>query len=77
MPPLRPLSLAVKAFLRQRSLNEVFTGGLSSYARVNMVLAHLLVRGGARVGVAVAMTVATWEAWRPTGGFTRGGDLRN
>ena len=43
VPPLRPLALAVKAFLRERGLNEVFTGGLSSYSVVNMVLAHLLV----------------------------------
>ncbi|KAL4528093.1 hypothetical protein Ndes2437B_g00206 [Nannochloris sp. 'desiccata'] len=41
VPPLRPLSLAVKAFLRDRGLNEVFTGGIGSYAVVNMVLAHL------------------------------------
>jgi len=41
VPPLRPLSLVVKAFLRDRGLNEVFTGGIGSYAVVNMVLAHL------------------------------------
>ena len=35
--PLRPLCLAVKAFLRERGHNEVFTGGLGSYAVVNMV----------------------------------------
>ena len=35
--PLRPLCLAVKALLREQGLNEVFTGGLSSYSLVNMV----------------------------------------
>ncbi|GAB4814301.1 hypothetical protein N2152v2_001347 [Parachlorella kessleri] len=41
VPPLRPLCLVVKAFLREHGLNEVFTGGLSSYSVTNMVLAHL------------------------------------
>jgi len=45
VPPLRPLALAVKAFLRDRGLNEVFTGGLGSYAVVNLVLAHLQTHG--------------------------------
>jgi DNA polymerase sigma len=43
LPPLRPLCLVAKAFLRERGLNEVFTGGLSSYSVINMVLAHLQV----------------------------------
>eukprot|EP00873_Tetraselmis_striata_P016039 jgi/Tetstr1/436303/TSEL_025143.t2 len=41
VPPLRPLVLVVKAFLRQKGLNEVYTGGLSSYSIFLMVLAHL------------------------------------
>ncbi len=45
VPPLRPLCLVVKAFLRERGVNEVFTGGLSSYAVVNMVMAHLQQEG--------------------------------
>jgi hypothetical protein len=45
VPPLRPLTLVVKALLRDRGLNEVFTGGLGSYAVVNMVLAHLQSEG--------------------------------
>jgi DNA polymerase sigma len=35
------LVLVVKAFLRQKGLNEVFTGGLSSYCIFLLVLAHL------------------------------------
>eukprot|EP00798_Chlamydomonas_sp_ICE-L_P023080 gene23080-30272_t len=41
MPPLRPLCLVLKALLKESDLNEVFTGGLSSYTLVNMVIAHL------------------------------------
>jgi DNA polymerase sigma len=45
LPPLRPLALAVKALLKERRLNEVWTGGLSSYSLVNMVIAHLQCEG--------------------------------
>lgn len=38
---LRPLVLCVKAFLRQKGLGELYTGGLSSYAIFNLVMAHL------------------------------------
>ena len=41
IPPLRPLILFIKALLREKGLNEVFTGGLGSYAILNMVMAHL------------------------------------
>lgn len=40
-PALRPLLLVVKCFLRQRGLNDVFTGGLGSYALLLMVVSHL------------------------------------
>jgi len=40
-PALHPLLLVVKAFLHQRSLNEVFTGGLSSYSVLLLVVSHL------------------------------------
>ena len=33
------------ALLQETMLNEVFTGGLSSYSIVNMVMAHLLCMG--------------------------------
>lgn len=40
-PALRPILLVIKCFLSQRSLNEVFTGGLGSYAVLLMVVSHL------------------------------------
>eukprot|EP00892_Ulva_mutabilis_P004932 jgi/Ulvmu1/2810/UM142_0008.1 len=39
--PLRPLLIFLKAFLKQRSLNESHQGGLSSFSLLNMVIAHL------------------------------------
>ncbi len=41
LPPLRPLSLVLKSFLQQRELNEVYTGGVGSYALTVMLIAHL------------------------------------
>ncbi|KAG2438992.1 hypothetical protein HYH02_010783 [Chlamydomonas schloesseri] len=40
-PPLKPLVLVLKAYLKACRLNEVNTGGLSSYSLTNMVIAHL------------------------------------
>ncbi|KAI3457464.1 hypothetical protein Pfo_014127 [Paulownia fortunei] len=40
-PPLRPLCLILKVFLQQRELNEVYTGGIGSYALLSMLLAML------------------------------------
>ncbi|KAF3442102.1 hypothetical protein FNV43_RR16018 [Rhamnella rubrinervis] len=40
-PPLRPLCLILKVFLQQRELNEVFSGGLGSYALLTMLMAML------------------------------------
>jgi DNA polymerase sigma len=51
LPALRPLTLTLKALLRGAGLNEVFWGGLSSYAVTLMVVAHLKVRGLAAVGM--------------------------
>ena len=45
VPPLRPLTLIIKALLREKGLKEVFSGGLSSYTITNMVLAHLQCEG--------------------------------
>ncbi|KAL6771457.1 hypothetical protein ACKKBG_A26460 [Auxenochlorella protothecoides x Auxenochlorella symbiontica] len=45
MPPLRPLCLVIKALLRQKGFNQVFTGGISSYSLCNMVLAYLQSEG--------------------------------
>jgi non-canonical poly(A) RNA polymerase PAPD5/7 len=41
LPPLRPLCLVLKIFLQQRELNEVYQGGIGSYALLVMLLAHL------------------------------------
>ncbi|XP_008798250.2 terminal nucleotidyltransferase 4B isoform X2 [Phoenix dactylifera] len=41
MPPLRPLCLILKVFLQQRELNEVYSGGIGSYALLAMLIAHL------------------------------------
>ena len=41
VPALRPLVLVVKALLKQWNLNQVFRGGLSSYAAALLMLAHL------------------------------------
>ncbi|XP_047334008.1 terminal nucleotidyltransferase 4B-like [Impatiens glandulifera] len=40
-PPLRPLCLVLKVFLQQRDLNEVYTGGIGSYALLTMLIAML------------------------------------
>ncbi|KAI3964635.1 hypothetical protein MKX01_020452 [Papaver californicum] len=41
MPPLRPLCLILKVFLQQRELNEVYSGGIGSYALLSMLIAQL------------------------------------
>lgn len=41
LPLLRPLVLALKQFLREKALNDAFTGGLSSYA-VTLLAVFLL-----------------------------------
>mmetsp|Transcript_5910 Transcript_5910/g.11535 ORF Transcript_5910/g.11535 Transcript_5910/m.11535 type:complete len:821 (+) Transcript_5910:242-2704(+) len=43
--PLRPLVLYIKSVLRERNLNEVFTGGMGSYSVVNIVMAYLQQQG--------------------------------
>lgn len=44
-PALRPLLLVLKCFLQQRSLNEVFSGGLGSYSVLLLVVSHLQMMG--------------------------------
>lgn len=46
LPAIRPLVLIVKSFLSQRSMNEVFTGGLGSYSIVCLVISFLQVSTG-------------------------------
>lgn len=41
LPPLRYLCLILKVFLQQRELNEVYSGGVGSYALLAMLIAHL------------------------------------
>jgi non-canonical poly(A) RNA polymerase PAPD5/7 len=43
LPGSRQLIVVVKAFLSQRSMNEVFTGGLGSYAVICLVISFLQV----------------------------------
>ncbi|KAL5226391.1 hypothetical protein ABZP36_014656 [Zizania latifolia] len=46
-PALRHLCMILKVFLHQRELNEVYTGGIGSYALLTMLITHLqLVWGG-------------------------------
>lgn len=40
-PPMRPLVTILKLFLLQRCMNEVYTGGLGSYALLISVVAFL------------------------------------
>ncbi|ERN06559.1 hypothetical protein AMTRI_Chr01g135620 [Amborella trichopoda] len=41
IPPLRPLCMILKIFLQQRELNEVYSGGIGSYALLAMLIAYL------------------------------------
>ena len=41
IPQVRPICLVVKFFLQQRELNEVYTGGIGSYALLTMIVAFL------------------------------------
>ncbi|KAG8474689.1 hypothetical protein CXB51_031147 [Gossypium anomalum] len=43
-PQLRPLCLILKVFLQQRDLNEVYSGGIGSYALLAMIIAMLKFR---------------------------------
>lgn len=43
IPAVQPLVITIKMFLNQRSMNEVYTGGLGSYALVCMVVSFLQV----------------------------------
>ncbi|XVF04205.1 hypothetical protein REPUB_Repub05bG0062200 [Reevesia pubescens] len=43
-PQLRPLCLILKVFLQQRDLNEVYSGGISSYALLAMLMSMLQIR---------------------------------
>lgn len=40
-PSLKPLLLVIKCFLQQRMLNEVYSGGIGSYALLLLIVSHL------------------------------------
>jgi non-canonical poly(A) RNA polymerase PAPD5/7 len=44
LPGARQMILVVKAFLSQRSMNEVYSGGLGSYSVICLVISFLQVR---------------------------------
>ncbi|KAK2968459.1 hypothetical protein RJ640_004465 [Escallonia rubra] len=50
-PQLRPLCLILKVFLQQRELNEVYSGGIGSYALLAMLIAMLRVSPEHNLGV--------------------------
>eukprot|EP00958_Prasinococcus_capsulatus_P006729 scaffold626_cov409-Prasinococcus_capsulatus_cf.AAC.11 len=43
--PMRSLVLVLKLFLQQRELNEVYTGGIGSYALISLILVQLQTYG--------------------------------
>ena len=45
LPALRPMALFLKAVLKENNLNEVSTGGLGSYALMNIIIAYLQMNG--------------------------------
>ncbi|KIJ44262.1 hypothetical protein M422DRAFT_30412 [Sphaerobolus stellatus SS14] len=50
LPPLRSLVMMIKLFLNQRSMNEVYTGGLGSYAIVCMAVSFFQMHPKIRAG---------------------------
>ncbi|GJJ12300.1 hypothetical protein Clacol_006541 [Clathrus columnatus] len=50
LPAVHPLVMTIKLFLNQRSMNEVYTGGLGSYALVCMVVSFLQMHPKIRAG---------------------------
>jgi len=63
MAPLRPIVLFIKCVLREANLSEVFTGGLGSYALINLVMARLMHWGykPVEMGRACAKLNAFWK----------------
>ncbi|KAJ0399466.1 hypothetical protein P43SY_009130 [Pythium insidiosum] len=66
MPELYPLAVIFKQLLRERDLNDAYTGGLSSYSIVLMITHFLLLsRYGERCFKAAAMFAAGMPLPRP------------
>lgn len=68
LPPLRPLLLAAKAVLREAGLNEVFTGGLGSYALALLVISHLQAEGVADPATSAMLPSDLTAASQPPAG---------
>lgn len=41
-PHIRPILYVLKFFMRQKGLNETFSGGVSSFLLLNLILAYIL-----------------------------------
>jgi non-canonical poly(A) RNA polymerase PAPD5/7 len=50
-PNLKYLVLVLKQFLLQRDLNEVFTGGISSYSLILLTISFLQVSKNAKIDI--------------------------
>ena len=80
LPPLRPMILFIKSALQERNLNEVFIGGLGSYALVNLVMAHLQLHGYkvilpqqmSKDGLDLLNLGEKWKAIHQMAGYTSG-----
>jgi non-canonical poly(A) RNA polymerase PAPD5/7 len=59
-PPLAPLVLVLKVYLRSCGLNEVANGGISSFSLTNMVLAHIMDELRVSWGVILDVNSRTW-----------------
>jgi non-canonical poly(A) RNA polymerase PAPD5/7 len=71
-PPLRPLVLALKVFLHQRELNEVYTGGIGSYALIVMAASALQLHASRRSGAGGGAAGAASGGRRPGSGGGKG-----
>lgn len=69
-PMMRPLILALKLFLQQRELNEVYTGGIGSYALITLVSAFLQMHASRR-SKQVRRGERGGSAWPGRGGMHR------
>ena len=68
---LRPLVLIIKLFLQQRELNEVYSGGIGSYALIVMLIAFLQLHTSRRRGAAAAAAAAAEDKHKRGRGSTK------
>lgn len=72
VPPLRPLCLVVKAFLREHGLNEVFTGERCTLPRPSPICSAL--RSSLPICNSKILTLLlNRECWQPRAGLSEGG----